>query len=129
MPEAGEMRNQMLRYLEAVEAQDVDAVVSLLAENPSVEDPVGGPPGTHVVGLENVREFFREGFGSSRPRPRAKGPIVTTAGDEAAMAFTLTLEIQGRDIELDVIDVMKFDENHKVTSLRAFWNFKEARKI
>ena len=54
---------------------------------------------------------------------------MTTAGDEAALAFTLTLEIQGRDIELDVIDVMKFDENHKVTSLRAFWNFKEARKI
>ena len=129
MPEADKMRDQMQRYLEAVASQDVDAVVALLADSVSVEDPVGGPPGTHVVGLENVRDFFRVGFGSSRPRPSPRGPIVTTAADEAAMAFTLTLEIQGQETELDVIDVMTFDENHQITSLRAFWNFKEARRV
>ena len=60
MPRADRMRAQMLKYLEGVEAGDVEAVVSLFADSISVEDPVGGPPGTHVVGVDAVREFFRE---------------------------------------------------------------------
>lgn len=127
MPEAGEMRDRMKRYLEAVACQDVEAVVGLFADSVSVEDPVGGPPGTHVVGIENVKAFFRAGFAATAPRPRPEGPVVTTAGDEAAMGFTLSLEIEGKPMEIDVIDVMKFDDAHQITSLRAFWNFKEAR--
>ena len=92
------------------------------------EDPVGGPPGTHVVGREAVRAFFAAGFAASRPRPRREGAIVTTAGSEAAMAFTLLLEIEGKPMEIDVIDVMAFDDDHRITSLRAFWNFREARE-
>ena len=128
MPKAEEMRAQMIRYLEAVAAQDVGAVIALCGDTVSVEDPVGGPPGTHVVGREEVRRFFEAGFASSRPRPRREGPIVTTAGDEGAMAFTLFLEINGEATEIDVIDVMRFDEEHRIVSLRAFWNFREARK-
>jgi len=128
MPKAEEMRAQMIRYLEAVAAQDVDAVIALCGDTVSVEDPVGGPPGTHVVGREEVRLFFEAGFASSRPCPRREGPIVTTAGDEAAMAFTLFLEINGEATEIDVIDVMRFDEEHRIVSLRALWNFREVRK-
>ena len=117
----------MKRYLEAVAAQDVEAVTALFADSISMEDPVGGPPGTHVVGIENVKAFLRSGFADSRPRPRLESPVVTTAGDEAAMAFTLSLEIRGNSMEIDVIDVMTFDEAHQIISLRAFWNFKEAR--
>ena len=128
MPEAAEMRNRMKRYLEAVAAQDVEAVTALFADSVSMEDPVGGPPGTHVVGLENVKAFLRQGFADSGPRPRPQGPVVTTAGDEAAMSFTLALEIRGKAMDIDVIDVMKFDDDHQITSLRAFWNFREARE-
>ena len=53
---------------------------------------------------------------------------MTTAGDEAAMAFTLFLDINGKATEIDVIDVMRFDEEHRIVSLRAFWNFREARQ-
>ena len=128
MPKAEEMRARMVRYLEAVAAQDVAAVIALCADSISVEDPVGGPPGTHVVGREEVRQFFETGFASSHPRPRREGPIVTTAGDEAAMAFTLFLDINGEAREIDVIDVMRFDEEHRIVSLRAFWNFREVRQ-
>ena len=127
MPRAQEMRDRMTAYLEAVARQDVEAVVALFADSISVEDPVGGPPGTHVVGREAVRAFFEAGFATSRPRPRREGAIVTTAGSEAAMAFTLFLELAGKPTEIDVIDVMAFDDDHRITSLRAFWNFREAR--
>lgn len=127
MPTAEEMRDTMKRYLACVEAQDVEGVLALFAGEVSVEDPVGGPPGTHVIGLDAVSAFFRQGFASSHPHPTPAGPIVTTGGNEAAMPFTLRLELRGSPVEFDVIDVMRFDENGKIESLRAFWNAREGR--
>ena len=127
MPTPEAMRTTLRRYLELVAAGDVEGVLALFSDSVSVEDPVGGPPGTHVVGIEAVAEFFRKGFARSRPAPELAGPIVTTAGDEAAMHFILRLELRGRPHELDVIDVMTFDADGRIAALRAFWNFEEAR--
>ena len=129
MPTPEEMRATMSRYLELVEAGDVDGVLALFSNDISVEDPVGGPPGTHMVGQDDVGAFFRKGFERSRPRPRATGPIRTTGGLEAAMPFVLQLELRTGPVEIDVIDVMTFDDAGKVTSLRAFWNANEMRPV
>jgi steroid delta-isomerase len=129
MPTPDRMRATLQRYLELVARHDVEGVLSLFAESISVEDPVGGPPGTHVVGREAVASFFRRGFARSRPRPALAGPIVTTAGDEAAMAFTLELQLGEERCELDVVDVVRFDAKGRIVSLRAFWNLDEARPL
>jgi len=104
------MRRAVLRYLELVAAGDVDGVVALMADDVSVEDPVGGPPATQVVGREQVRAFFRAGFARAVPRPGPIGPVCCTAAEEAAVSFRLVLALGGRDVELDVIDVVRFDE-------------------
>lgn len=129
MPSPEMMRSALLRYLEQVERNDVDGVLSLFADSVSVEDPVGGPPGTHVVGIEKVSAFFRKGFKRSQPSPSRTGPVVTTGGNEAAVPFTLRLKIGDRVQELDVVDVVQFDEDGCITSLRAFWNFDERREV
>ncbi len=129
MPSPEVMRNALLRYLERVEKNDVEGVLSLFADSVSVEDPVGGPPGTHVVGIEKVASFFRKGFQRSEPRPSRTGPVVTTGGNEAAVPFTLRLKIGDGIQELDVVDVVQFDEDGCITSLRAFWNFDERREV
>ena len=128
MPTPEVMRSGLLRYLQLVEENDVEGVLDLFADSVSVEDPVGGPPGTHVVGIEEVSSFFRKGFARSHPCPTRTGPVVTTGGNEAAVPFTLRLEISDRTQELDVVDVMQFDEEGRITSLRAFWNFAERRR-
>jgi len=129
MPTPEQMRETMNLYLERVANGDVDGVMRLFSDAISVEDPVGGPPGTHVVGFEAVRHFFGKGFERSNPHPRLTGAIRTTGGNEAAMPFVLRLELRGRLLEIDVIDVMSFDETGKVTSLRAFWNPEEMRTV
>ena len=129
MPTPDFMRQTVLRYLECVSKNRVDEVLQLLADNISVEDPVGGPAGTHVLGIEAVSIFFTQGFSLNRPSPKRTSPVVTTAGNEAAVAFTLQIEIGGKLQELDVIDVMKFDEQNKISSLRAFWNYAERREV
>jgi len=110
-----------------VAEHDVEAVLALFADEISVEDPVGGAPGTHVQGREAVAEFFRKGFSRTRPVPTLTGPIRTTHGNEGAMAFTLHLELGGQAREIDVIDVVSFDSTGKITRLRAFWNPDEIR--
>jgi len=127
MPTAEEMRETLVLYLRRVAEHDAEAVLALFADEISVEDPVGGPPGTHVQGREAVGEFFRKGFSRTRPVPTLTGPIRTTHGAEAAMAFTLRLELGGQSREIDVIDVVSFDATGKITRLRAFWNPDEIR--
>ena len=129
MPTPAHMRDVLTRYLDAVGRRDVEAVVTLFAEDVSVEDPVDGPRGTHVVGRENVRRFFARGFAASRPTPRLTGPIRTTAGNRAAMAFVLELDLAGSRSVLDVIDVVTFGDDGLITELRAFWNLAEARPV
>ena len=129
MPTAAKMREVLCVYLERVGEGDVDAVLGLFAEEISVEDPVGGGAGTHVEGREAVEAFFREGFSRSKPQPKRTGPICTTQGNEASMPFTLQLELAGRAYEIDVIDVVSFDVNCKITRLRAFWNPDEMRAL
>jgi steroid delta-isomerase len=128
-PTPDEMRATMKRYLEAVARNDVEAVVALFADSISVEDPVGGAKGTHVVGIQAVTAFFRKGFERSRPAPSRTGPIRTTGGREAAMPFSLRLDLGGRLHEVDVIDIMEFDSDGQIVSLRAFWNPNEMRAL
>ena len=127
MPTAEEMRETLVLYLQLVAEHDVEAVLALFAEEISVEDPVGGAPGTHVQGRQAVGRFFRQGFSRTRPTPTLAGPVRTTHGNEAAMAFTLRLELGGKPREIDVIDVVSFDATGKITRLRAFWNPDEIR--
>jgi len=127
MPTAEEMRETLVLYLRRVAEHDAEAVLALFADEISIEDPVGGPPGTHVQGREAVGEFFRKGFSRTRPVPTLTGPLRTTHGTEAAMAFTLRLELGGQSREIDVIDVVSFDATGKITRLRAFWNPDEIR--
>jgi len=124
---ADQMRSTLERYLQCVADHDVAAVLDLFAEEISVEDPVGGAPGTHVRGKQAVEAFFRKGFSRTRPVPTLRGPIRTTHGNEAAMAFTLRLELGGERREIDVIDVVRFDDTGLITELRAFWNPDEIR--
>lgn len=129
MPTAEEMRRVMTRYLQAVADHDADAVLALFDESISVEDPVGGGAGTHVVGRDAVGEFFRKGFSKSLPAPKLQGPIRTTLDREAAMAFTLRLELGGNTREVDVIDVVEFNDAGMIVRLRAFWNPDEIRTV
>lgn len=129
MPNADEMRATMQLYLERVGAGDVAGVMALFSDDIAVEDPVGGAPETRVVGIDAVHNFFRNGFARSHPVPQLEVAIRTTGGNEAAMAFTLGLTLGDDLYEFDIIDVMTFDRDGKISSLRAFWNPSEGREV
>ena len=123
------MRDVLTRYLQYVGDHDVEAVLDLFDEKILVEDPVGGAPATQVQGRAAVGDFFREGFSRSKPTPTEIGPVRTTLGREAAVSFTLRLNLAGHASEVDVIDVVEFNDNGQIVRLRAFWNPDEIRLV
>ena len=116
MPSPEEIRAVMERYAELMCASDIDGIVALYAADATVEDPVGG---NVIQGLEVIRGFYA----ATAPSLQVEitGPICA-AGKECAMPMLAELTINDQKSYIDVIDVMGFDDEGKITSMRAFWN-------
>ena len=103
------------RYIELVGTEDVDGLMALFADGCTVEDPVGSEK---KVGREDVRAFYATLPGAD-VTAKLVGPVhtVPTAG---AAAFPFELDTGG--FVMEVIDVMTFDGDGKITSMTAYWN-------
>ena len=99
MPASPEkIREVIEQYVARVATGTTDQVLDLFAEGATVEDPVGG----EVL--------------SAR-----------IAGGEAAFLFELRTKAGEQTYTLAPIDVMTFDDDGKITSMRAFWDPAEMR--
>jgi steroid delta-isomerase len=116
MPTPAEIRGAMERYIKYMCESDIDGIMSLFSDNPSVEDPVGG---TYLEGVEAVRAFYA---GSAPMLQVEITGSIRVAGVECAMPMLAELTLGGDKKYIDVIDVMKFDEAGKVVSMRAYWD-------
>lgn len=111
-------------YVAGFEAVDLDAIVALYAEDATVEDPVGTPV---VKGLEAIRAFYARSL-KLKPKLRLQEPI-RVVENSGAFAFTAAVTAPSGNIEIDVIDVMTFDQAGKITSMRAFFGPTNIRKV
>lgn len=122
MSEGERIRDAIERYVKWMSEGNADAIAGLYAEACSVEDPVGAPP---VVGRDAVHEWYRKSAG--KVRVELTGPI-RVSGREAAFPMLGILGSPDDPSYLDIIDVMKFDEDGRITSMRAFWSPGSIRK-
>ncbi|MDF3306664.1 nuclear transport factor 2 family protein [Rhodococcus sp. T2V] len=115
-PSAEDIRKTVERYIEAVATGTAADVVALYAEGATVEDPVGTEPRTSA---ESLREFY----GVIEPLKQT-GELLTLkiAGNSAAFHFSLVTDLGEQKLEIAPIDVMTFDDDGKITSMRAFWS-------
>lgn len=95
---------------------DLDGIVSIFAEDATVEDPVGAPV---LHGRDAIREFMGGGVGMGA-QLRLLGAIRCVA-DTAAFPFAVELDMDGAKKRIEVIDVFRFDDAGKVTQMRAVW--------
>jgi steroid delta-isomerase len=121
-----QIRATIDRYIAAVGAGDPDAVAALFTADATVEDPVGSEPHR---GIEAVRAFYEmAGSLADRLTPTRTGAICV-AGRQAAFPFTIRTETGGATFEIDAIDVMTFDDDGRITSMRAFWDGADIRTV
>ena len=109
------------RYPEMVTKGDVDGILELYAENATIEDPIGSD--LHV-GREAVRAFYKASAGTITMK--RTGPV-RVAGNEAATPLVVLMGPEGEQQALDIISVMKFNDDGKIESMRAYWSFDAMR--
>ncbi|MCP1648170.1 nuclear transport factor 2 family protein [Pseudomonas nitroreducens] len=112
------IRRRMARYVELVDAGDIDGILALYADDAVVEDPVGSPA---QVGIEAIASFYREGLGRTEVSAQLTGPVRVTGNGCGAMPFRVDLNWNGTPCSLHVIDVMEFDEQGLIRSMKAYW--------
>lgn len=103
-------------YLESFGKKDLDAIMDLYAEDAWIEDPVGTE---RKVGHAAIRDFYQIGIDMG-----AVGTLeseVRVAANEVAFAFRMEVDTGSGILVISPIDVMTFNEDGKITSMRAFF--------
>jgi steroid delta-isomerase len=109
------IREVIEEYVARVASGTADDVLALYAEDATVEDPVGtGVRQGHAA----IREFY-----APLETLEQEGRVVTArvAGGQAAFLFELATKAGEKTYTLSPIDVMTFDDDGLITSMRAYW--------
>jgi steroid Delta-isomerase len=115
MPTPEQMTAAVHAYVEGFDKADVEMIMSLFADDATVEDPVGTPI---RVGHE-IREFYT-GSIAAGAKLVLEGPI-RIADNHAAFPFSARLSMDGNEMQVDVIDIFKFNHAGKVIEMKTFF--------
>ena len=114
MPTPEHMTEIVNRYLGAINAGNMEAVMSIYADNAKVEDPVGTEPKTGA----DILPFYQRAFAGGAKVDLTGPPRVSAR----AAAFPFHAEIKSVDgavTHIDVIDIFEFDDDGKVVKMTA----------
>ncbi|OBG26776.1 nuclear transport factor 2 family protein [Mycobacterium sp. 852002-51057_SCH5723018] len=111
------------RYLELLAAGATDEILALYASDATVEDPIGSDLRR---GNDSIREFYA---GFQDLKKETELAEVRVGGSEAAFLWHLTLDAGESRTRISPISVMTFDEDAKITSMRAFWSPSDVKVI
>jgi steroid delta-isomerase len=112
-------------YIDGFNAGDAEAIISLFADDASIEDPAGGEV---VDGIDAIGDFYRQGVGCVT-HMELSAPIRASHTSAAAMAFDFEMNIEGQIIRTSAIDVMEFDDAGKIRRMRAYWGPSDSRVV
>ena len=110
-----QIRDVVERYVKLVAAGTADEIVSLYADGATVEDPVGSEP---LTTREQIHAFYKNLEGLEQ---EARVVHARVCGGQAAFLFELATKVGEQTYRLSPIDVMTFDDEGLITSMRAFW--------
>ncbi|MBZ5738658.1 nuclear transport factor 2 family protein [Nocardioides mangrovi] len=109
------IREVVERYVALVGTGTADEIVALYAEDATVEDPIGSDVRT---GHAAIREFYATLEGLDQETRLITARI---GGGQAAFHFEIVTKAGEKTYTLSPIDVMTFDDDGVVTSMRAYW--------
>jgi steroid delta-isomerase len=116
MPSQDAMTETVNRYLALVANGKADDILTLYAADATVEDPIGSDV-RH--GHDAIHEFYA-GFQDAKKETELAE--LRISGSEAAFLWHLTLDAGDSRTRISPISTMAFDEDAKITSMRAFWS-------
>jgi steroid delta-isomerase len=118
MPDEHVIRQTLETYWKAFSAGDRDAWLALFTDDATVEDPVGSP---RLDGKDAIGGFFDQAQGLADSIELRSLDVTAVCGDEAAFAMEIRPVIGGTTFVVHAIDVMRFADDGRIASMRAFW--------
>ncbi|WP_075835838.1 MULTISPECIES: nuclear transport factor 2 family protein [unclassified Rhodococcus (in: high G+C Gram-positive bacteria)] len=115
MTTSDEIRQAVTRYLSAAASEGGASIAELYASDATVEDPVGTTP---HVGTDAIAAFYDSVHSTARTIELL---TLRIAGDTAVFHFRVVTVVNGQTISVEPIDVMTFDDDLRITSMRAVW--------
>ena len=109
------IREVIDEYIRLVADGTAEEIVALYADGATVEDPVG----TDVLTERDQILAFYGGLVGLDQETRLLAARI--AGGEAAFHFEVVTRADGATYTLSPFDVMTFDDDGRITSMRAFW--------
>lgn len=102
-------------YLSGLAKKDAEGLTNLFADDAVFEDPYGSEP---KVGRDAIRTHFD---GAAQYDMTLELQELRIAGDAGAAFFTVSMSVGGQEYNSAPIDVFTFNDEGKVTNLRAYW--------
>lgn len=126
MASTEQIRTVIDTYISRFSANDKDGWVALFAADATVEDPVGSDV---KKGQGEIAEFW-DFVHSLSPSMELRliGPV-KVVGHEAAFGQQAVTDLGGTLYGVEIIDVMTFDDDARITSMRAFWDAAEMHPL
>jgi steroid Delta-isomerase len=112
------------RYIELIANGSARDLAELYADDATVEDPVGG--GEVHIGRQAIQGFYAQ---AESVEKESELVSLRVAGNEAAFHFRLIVTAGDNKLLIEPIDVMVFDGQGKVTSMKAYWSAADVRKL
>jgi steroid delta-isomerase len=121
MPTPEEIRGVIDSYVKMMCSSDIEGIVALYADDATAEDPVGGEI---QRGIEAIRNFYT--LTAPALQVELNGPVCVS-GSECAFLLLAELTLGDAKQYLDATDVLTFNDEGKISSMRAYWNPAELR--
>lgn len=111
-------------YVDLLNSGTAEQIADLYAANATVEDPIGADLRTT---RDQLVEFYSVITGMDERTATLKWKKI--AGDTAVFEFTLVTGTSGMTFEITPIDIMVFDADGKVSSMRAVWEQSDLKQL
>jgi hypothetical protein len=111
------------RYLKHLENGEIEQVIELFDEHGIVESP--------IYGIKKADEFYRElANDTSNSELHLKGIFEQSDSNAIALYFTYKWTLKNNQkVEFDVVDIIDFDSNNKISKLIIIYDTVLARKL
>lgn len=116
MTSTHDIHRRITDYLSAISTGSSAQIAALYADDATLEDPVGSGPTT---GRAAIEQFYSALDGADRDAELIAARI---SGHAAAFSIRVTTRAPEQTIVIEPIDVMTFDDDGAITSMRAYWS-------
>ena len=111
------------KYLEYLEYGNIEQVIELFNENGIVDSP--------IYGIKKANEFYRElNNDTSNSELILLGIYEEKDSSKLALYFTYKWTLKNnRKVEFDVVDIIEFDSQNKISKLKIIYDTVLAREL